>query len=68
MDIILGAKYEQNIFVYLDNVIIVSSTLEHHIQLLREVRDRLAEAALTIILIKCEFFKTSLKYLGYIAD
>lgn len=68
MDAIFGPKYEPNIFVYLDDIIIVSSTLKHHIRLLREVRDHLMEAGLTINLSKCEFFKTSLKYLGYIVD
>lgn len=66
VDKIFGPKYEPNIFCYLDDIIIVTSTFEHHIQLLSEVKTLLEAANLTINLGKCEFFKKSLTYLGYI--
>lgn len=66
VDAIFGPKYEPNIFCYLDDIIICSSTFEEHVQLLGEVRDKLAEANLTVNLKKCEFFKTSLKFLGFV--
>lgn len=68
MDAILGPKYEPNIFVYLDDIIIVSSTLEQHIQLLKDVHRALEEANLTVNFDKCEFFKPKLKYLGFVVD
>lgn len=68
MDAVFGPKYEPNIFVYLDDIIIVSKTFEQHLKLLEEVKERLQDANLTINIDKCEFFKTSLKYLGYVID
>lgn len=68
MDAVFGPKYEPNIFVYLDDIIVVSSSFEHHLQLLTEVKERLSEANLTINFQKCDFFKNSLKYLGYLVD
>lgn len=68
MDAICGPELEPNIFVYLDDVIVVSSTFEKHIDLLNEVARRLNEANLTVNIDKCEFFRPSLKYLGFIVD
>lgn len=68
VDSLFGPKYEPNIFTYLDDIIITSKTFEDHIRLLGEVRDILFEANLTINLSKCVFFKTQLKYLGYIVE
>lgn len=66
VDAIFGAKYEPKIFSYVDDIIICGSTLEEHIELLKIVKDKLKEANLTINLEKCSFFKTSLKFLGFI--
>lgn len=66
VDAIFGPRYEPYIFCYLDDIIVCSPTFEHHIRLLSEVRDRLKEANLTINIKKCEFFKKTLKFLGYI--
>lgn len=68
MDAVFGPKYEPNIFVYLDDIIIISSTFEHHIKLLKEVKQNLKNAGLVVNLEKCNFFKNSLKYLGFIVD
>lgn len=66
IDSIFGPQYEPNIFCYLDDIIVCSATFEEHIKLLSVVRDKLKEANLTINTKKCEFFKTSLKFLGYV--
>ena len=66
VDAIFGAKYEPFIFTYLDDILICSPDFEHHVKLLEDVRKKLKEANLTINLEKCDFFKTSLKFLGYI--
>lgn len=68
MEAVFGPELEPNIFVYLDDIIIVSSTFEEHISLLREVVRRLHEANLTVNIEKCEFFRPSLKYLGFVVD
>ena len=43
---LIGAQYEPNVFVYLDDIIIVSSTYEEHLELLEFVLDRLVSAGL----------------------
>lgn len=68
MDAIFGPELEPHIFVYLDDIIIVSSTFDEHIGLLNEVFLRLQEANLTISLEKCNFFRETLNYLGFVLD
>lgn len=68
MDAIFGPELEPKVFCYLDDVIITSNTLAEHVKLLETVHGRLKEANLTVNLSKCEFFKKSLKYLGFIVD
>lgn len=68
MDAIFGPELEPKVFCYIDDIIVTSSTFEEHIQTLNEVLRRLKAANLTINLEKCEFFKPSLKYLGFIVD
>lgn len=68
VDSLFGPEFENNIFTYLDDTIIVSNDFDEHIKLLNIVFDKLKEANLTVNYNKCEFFKTSLKYLGYIVD
>ena len=68
MDSIFGPRYEPNIFVYLDDIIVTSATFDKHTELLKEIKQRLKEANLRINLEKCDFFKSSLRYLGYVVD
>lgn len=68
MDLVLTPKLENNVFCYLDDIIIISETFEEHISILEEVLARLKDAKLTINLSKCQFFKDSLKYLGFVVD
>lgn len=67
MDKIFGPKFDK-VFVYLDDIIIVSSTFEEHISLLKEVYERLKKAGLNVNFEKCEFCRNSLKYLGFVVD
>lgn len=66
VDAIFGPRYEPNIFTYLDDILVVSEDFDSHLRLLAEVKEKLQDAGLTINLEKCDFFKTSLKFLGYI--
>ncbi|XP_030760526.1 uncharacterized protein LOC115885682 [Sitophilus oryzae] len=66
VDAIFGPKFEPHIFTYLDDILVISEDFDHHIKLLTEVREKLREAGLTINLKKCDFFKTTLKFLGYV--
>lgn len=63
-----GPEFEQRVFVYVDDVIIVSETFEQHILLLKKVLEKLKFANLTINLEKSQFFRHQLKYLGYVVD
>lgn len=62
------SNVESRVFAYLDDVIIISSTFEEHVTLLKNVLKKLQDANLTINLDKCQFFRSELKYLGYVVD
>lgn len=68
MDAVFGPELEPHVFSYLDDIIVVSKTFSEHVHLLKSVLTRLKDANLTVNLEKCEFFKRSLKYLGYVID
>lgn len=68
MDKVIGADLEPFAFVYLDDVIILSSTFEQHLELLEKIFRRLYDAGLTINKDKCHFCKPELRYLGYVVD
>ena len=52
--------------VYLDDILIFSSSWEEHVKHVKQVFDVLQKEKLYLKLSKCEFGKTSLVYLGYI--
>ena len=56
----------ERIFVFLDDLIIVSETLEKHAELLEKVFDRLRDRGLRLKPSKCEFLCTEIKFLGLI--
>lgn len=66
MDRVLGSDLEPNVFVYLDDVAIVTEKFDKHVSVLQEVFLRLKAAGLTVSREKCFFCKFELKYLGYI--
>lgn len=68
MDEIFGPLLGENLFIYIDDIVVVSSSFREHIAMLQEVFRRLKDAGLTINFEKCEFCKPSLTYLGYVID
>ena len=54
------------VFVYLDDVLIFSRTLEDHLQHLRAVVDRLRGAGLRLKPFKCHFIWKEVEYLGHV--
>jgi hypothetical protein len=57
-----------NVKVYLDDIIIVSKTVQEHLTDLENVFKRLFENKISINFEKCEFFKNEIKYLGMIIN
>ena len=54
------------VIVYLDDILIFSRTWEEHVKHVKHVLDILVREKLYLKMLKCEFGKTSLVYLGYI--
>lgn len=66
MDKVIPQRLKDNVFIYLDDLLVISSTFEEHLNLLKEVANCLKEANLTIGLKKSQFCFQELKYLGFI--
>lgn len=66
MNNLLRGLQHEKCFVYLDDVIIFSTSLQEHIERLREVFERLRKAGLKIQLDKSEFLHKEVAYLGHI--
>ena len=65
MDNLIKAAWEPYVFVYLDDVIIVSPTFEEHVKWFKIVLLALTNANLQINLKKSEFCCAEIKYLSY---
>lgn len=68
MDKLFGPEFDNRVFVYLDDIIVVSSSFSEHLSLLEKVLERLNAANLSINLSKSQFFRKELKYLGFVVD
>lgn len=68
MDEVLGPELEPHVFVYLDDIVIVTQTFEQHLIVLEEVLRRLSDANITISWDKCQFCRKEMRYLGYVVD
>ena len=68
LDRIIGPALEPKAFAYLDDLVIVSSSFEEHIELLRVVFERLRSAGLRLNPEKCHFARRELKYLGHVVN
>lgn len=66
LDNTIGTDLEPNVFVYIDDIIVVSETFDQHIELLNEIAKRLKNAGFSISSEKSKFCVKELKYLGYI--
>ena len=58
----------ENVFVYLDDVIIFNEDLEDHMNMLSKVLKRLHIAGLKTKTKKCQFLMKKLNYLGHIVN
>lgn len=68
LDECIGTDLEPHVFVYIDDIIIVSDSFHQHIYLLNEIAKRLKRCGLTISPEKSKFCVKELRYLGYILD
>lgn len=66
MDRVISPELREFVFVYIDDLMIVSADFEAHVQRLRAVAECLRKANLTINVEKSKFAMREIKYLGYI--
>lgn len=66
MQKVIGFDLEPAVYVYMDDIIILSNTLEEHFKLLEIIAERLSKAGLTISLEKSKICQKKVHYLGYI--
>ena len=64
-DILTGLKY---VVCLIDDVLVCGTTQEEHDQNLLAVLRRIQESGLTLNREKCEFSKSSIKFLGQVVD
>lgn len=64
----IGNDLEPSVFVYIDDIIVVSDTFDEHLRLLEEVARRLDKAGFSISHEKSRFCAKQLHYLGYVLD
>ena len=68
MEYVLAGLQWEHCLIYLDDIIVFSSTFEEHIEKLTKVFQRLREEGLKLKPKKCFFAKSSVKYLGHIVS
>lgn len=56
------------LFVYLDDLILVSKNLDSHLAKLEVVLQKLSQAGLTLNIQKCSFLKSRIQFLGHTVD
>jgi len=66
MDKAIPATLRENVFVYLDDLLVSSPTFEAHIDMLSQVSACLQRAELTINVDESKFCYSQARYLGYV--
>lgn len=66
MDKVIPHHLQDRVFVYLDDLLVTSSTLEEHLSLLSDISYRLEKAGLTINVEKSQFLMKKIEYLGFV--
>ncbi|KAL2098372.1 hypothetical protein ACEWY4_007579 [Coilia grayii] len=66
MERIFGDECFQSLLLYLDDIVVFSSTFDSHVKRLDLVLTRLQQYNLKLKLKKCHFFQSEVKYLGHI--
>ncbi len=68
MERMFGDCRYQSVLLYLDDLIVFSSSVQQHLKRLEEVFSRLQKQRLKIKMSKCHFFQTQVKYLGHVVS
>ena len=68
MECCMGEMNLKECLIFLDDILIFSETFEEHISRLEAVFSRLKQHGLKLKASKCEFFKTSVRYLGHVVS
>lgn len=66
MNTVLTGVQGNKVFTYLDDIVIVGTSLEDHNARLEEVFDRLRKVNLKLQVNKCEFLRTEVTFLGHV--
>lgn len=66
MHLVIGHDLEPNVWVYLDDILIIAEEIYEMLNLIKEIAKRLRKANLSINLEKSKFFLKRVKYLGFI--
>ena len=65
MNISMAGLTPELAFIYIDDIIVISCSLEHHLSNLKQVFERLRHYNLKVNAQKCKFFNTEVTYLGH---
>ncbi len=68
MNNIFGDMLGNSVYIYLDDIIIVSKDMMSHMETLKLVLKRLQDVSLKLKLTKCEFLKPRINCLGHEVD
>ena len=66
MDKVIPQRLRSNVYIYQDDLLVISAHFRQHIEILSQVAECLERAGLTIGLAKSHFCFKELKYLGFI--
>lgn len=61
-----GAQHCQILLLYLDDIIVISSSVEEHLDRMDMIMSRLGQEDLKVKLEKCRFFQKEVQYLGHL--
>lgn len=68
MERLFGDQRHQSLLLYLDDIVVFSSSVTQHLERLELVLGRLKHEGLKAKLEKCAFFKPKVKYLGHVVS
>ncbi len=68
VNILFAGVIGNGLFVYLDDLIVVSKDVDSHLEKLSLVFQKLTQAGLKAKLTKCEFLKSPIEFLGHLVD